>query len=102
MAIGITATLQYPTTSWPISRGKYSCTRQLFESLCHGQVHRREDNQIMGLELLAVALGLSSFSELVQGRHVVIHSDNAGAEWAIRKGESIMHRAGDMAIATCC
>ena len=56
----------------------------------------------MGLELLSVALGLSSFSELVQGRQVVIHSDNAGAECAIRKGESIMHRAGDMATATCC
>ena len=56
----------------------------------------------MGLELLSVALGLSSFSELVQGRQVVIHSDNAGAEWAIRTGESIMHCAGEMATATCC
>ena len=55
----------------------------------------------MGLELLSVALGLSSFSELVQGRQVVIHSDNAGAEWAIRKGESIMHRAGVIPTAMC-
>ena len=56
----------------------------------------------MGLELLAVALGLSSFSELVQGRQVVIHSDNAGAEWAIRKGESIVPRASDTATAAHC
>ena len=55
----------------------------------------------MGLELLSVALGLSSFSDLEQGRQVVIHSNNAGAEWAIRKGESMMHRVGDVATATC-
>ena len=35
----------------------------------------REDNQIMGLELLA-------------GRNVVIHSDNSGAEISVRRGTS--------------
>jgi hypothetical protein len=41
---------------------------------------RRRDNQIMGLELLSISLGLSTFAELIRGRNVVIHSDNTGSE----------------------
>ena len=41
---------------------------------------RRRDNQIMGLELLSISLGLSTFDELIRGRNVVIHSDNTGSE----------------------
>ncbi len=41
--------------------------------------HRR-DNQIMGLELLSISLGLCTFEELIQGRKVVIHSENTGSE----------------------
>ena len=41
---------------------------------------RRRDQQIMGLELLAISLGLSTFHELVVNRNVVIHCDNRGAE----------------------
>ena len=41
--------------------------------------HRR-DNQIMGLELLSISLGLCTFADLIRGRSVVIHSDNTGAE----------------------
>ena len=40
----------------------------------------RKDNQIMGLELLGIALGLSSFSHLIRNRKVIIHCDNTGAE----------------------
>ena len=67
---------------------------------------KRRDNQIMGLELLSIALGnitrrvrliasallaflfrgISTFKEWVRGRDVVIFSDNAGAEHATRKG----------------
>ena len=65
----------------------------------------RKDNQIMGLELLSIALGasgndvlsclcaaslhvpgVSSFSSRLRGKNVIIHSDNAGAEHALRKG----------------
>ena len=46
----------------------------------------REDQQIMGLELLSIALGLSSFEQFLMGRCVVIHSDNTGAECCFRKG----------------
>ena len=41
---------------------------------------RRSDNQIMGLELLAISLGLCTFAELIRERNVVVHSDNTGAE----------------------
>ena len=40
----------------------------------------REDAQIMGLELLAIALGLSKFGSMIKNRNLVIHSDNTGSE----------------------
>ena len=40
----------------------------------------RADNQIMGLELLAITLGLGTFEELLRGRRIVVHCDNRGAE----------------------
>ena len=44
----------------------------------------RRDNQIMGLQLLSISLGFSSFERELKGRHVVVHSDNTGAEvWAL-------------------
>ena len=48
----------------------------------------RADNQIMGLELLAISLGLCSFEWLLEGNDVVIHSDNTGSEMAIRRGSA--------------
>lgn len=38
----------------------------------------RADQQIMGLELLSIALGLSTFQEECRDRCVVVHSDNKG------------------------
>jgi len=46
----------------------------------------RADQQIMGLELLSIALALSVFEEQLRGRKVVIRSDNSGAEWCTRNG----------------
>ena len=40
----------------------------------------RRDVQIMVLELLAIALGVSTFGMLLCGRYCIIHSDNAGLE----------------------
>ena len=40
----------------------------------------RKDNQIMGLELLAISLGLCTFGPQLWGRNIVIHSDNTGSE----------------------
>lgn len=46
----------------------------------------REDNQIMGLEMLSIALGLCSFEHLLRRRRVVIWSDNTGAQAAAGSG----------------
>jgi hypothetical protein len=48
----------------------------------------RSDNQIMGLELLAIGLGLSSFKQQLAKRRIVIWSDNTGAEAAARSGRA--------------
>lgn len=40
----------------------------------------RNDGQIMGLELLAVSLGLCSFVGMLRGRKVIVHCDNRGSE----------------------
>ena len=45
---------------------------------------RRRDNQIMGLELLSISLGLSTFEEMLKGRRIVVHSDNKGSEVSCR------------------
>ena len=42
----------------------------------------------MGLELLAIALRLSTFSALCAGRRVVVWSDNTGSERGAQKGTS--------------
>lgn len=47
---------------------------------------RRADQQIMGLELLSIALGMSTFTAQCSRRRVVVHSDNTGAEAATAKG----------------
>ncbi|CAK0829058.1 unnamed protein product, partial [Prorocentrum cordatum] len=46
----------------------------------------RRDNQIGGLEVLSIALGLATFEPLLSGRCVNIFSDNSGSEWAVRSG----------------
>ena len=45
-----------------------------------GRFRSRRDNQIMGLELLAIALGMCTFEGLLHGKKVVVHSDNTGSE----------------------
>lgn len=44
--------------------------------------------QITTLEILAISIGLSTFQKLLQGRKVVVWSDNKGAEGASRKGNA--------------
>ena len=48
------------------------------EAMAH--FSERRDGQIMGLELLALALALSSFKQMIAGRRIVLWSDNVGAE----------------------
>ena len=65
----------------------------------------RKDAQICGLEMLAIALGLSSFSDELRGRNVAVYSDNKGAEAATRRGSArswdhcqIIHEVWTMAL----
>ena len=50
--------------------------------------HNRNDNQIMGLEILAVVLGLCTFRDKLSGHLVRVWEDNAGAEGSIATGGS--------------
>ena len=47
---------------------------------------KRSDNQIMGTELLSVALGLCTFRNMCQGRTIRVWSDNKGAEHGMSRG----------------
>ena len=46
----------------------------------------RKDNQILGLEMLSIALGLSSFASRITNRRIIVWSDNTGAEAAAKDG----------------
>ena len=47
---------------------------------------KRRDNQILGLEMLSIALGLSSFAPMLANRRLIVWSDNTGAEAAAKHG----------------
>ena len=49
---------------------------------------KRKDNQITTLEVLAIAIGLSTFGALLENKRVSIFSDNEGAEGSVRNGAS--------------
>ena len=42
----------------------------------------------MAWEMLSIALGISTFKELLRGRKVIVWGDNTGAEAACRKGSA--------------
>ena len=46
----------------------------------------RNDAQICGLKMMAIALGLSVFAGELRGRKAIVYSDNVGAEPATRTG----------------
>ncbi len=50
----------------------------------------RCDNQITTLEILAISVGISTFSKELAGRRVVIYSDNKGAEVRISARSSVL------------
>ena len=56
----------------------------MFVSICKVGAVR----QITTLEILAIAIGLSTFQSELKGRKVVVWSDNKGAEGATRKGSA--------------
>ena len=52
------------------------------------QFRQRRDGQIMTLEILAIAIGLSTFADEIKGERLFIFSDNVGAEGACREGKT--------------
>ena len=56
------------------------------EALRH--FRRRGDGDILALELLAIALGVSTFAKQLAGGTVVVFSDNTGAERATARGSA--------------
>ena len=52
------------------------------------QFQERQDKQITTLEILAIAIGLSTFAVELEGRKVIVWSDNTGAESATRNGSA--------------
>ena len=68
------------------------CDGKIFFTDCEPPEHivqrwaSRSDSQIMGLELLSIALAFSTFGHLCKKRRVIVHSDNTGAECCLRKG----------------
>ena len=53
---------------------------------------QRSDAQIMGLELLGLALALSTFAASLRGKRVVMHCDNSGAEVLLLYVMSVLHK----------
>ena len=66
--------------------GKWSYTDGKPSAALMNRLNDRCDNQIMALETMAIALGLSTFEEELEQRSVIVYSDNKGAEAATRKG----------------
>ena len=60
--------------------GQCPWTHAPLESRFMQHFRRRRDKQILGLELAAIGLGLSTFAEELAGRSIIAHCDNSGAE----------------------
>ena len=72
--------------------GKWSYTDSKPSEALMNRLNDRCDNQIMALETMAIALGLSTFEEELEQRSVIVYSDNKGAEAATRKGTAKSER----------
>ena len=55
-------------------------THSAVEDSVLSRFRARKDNQIMGLELLAISMAFCTFDWLLRGRTVVVHCDNTGSE----------------------
>ena len=66
----------------------YTCDMEPPEDILNSW-KARKDNQIMGLEILSIALGFCTYANDIAGRDVIIYSDNTGAEHAVAKGAPV-------------
>ena len=65
------------------------CTKLVPDAIMQKFEHRK-DEQIMGLELLAVLMGVETFQNKLKNRNVRVWTDNIGGECALRKQTSRM------------
>jgi hypothetical protein len=63
---------------------------------------KRDDGQITSLEILAIALGVSTFGDEIAGRRLIVFSDNKGAESATQKGDTSYPFVYYTATCMCC
>jgi len=63
-------------------------TRMDVEKRLMHKFEDRKDNQIMGLEILAIILGIETFKEKMRGKLLRIWTDNSGGEHSLRQGSS--------------
>ena len=63
-------------------------TRRDVEQVLIQKFEHREDNWIMGLEILAILMGIQTFKEQLKGKLVRIWTDNSGGEHSLRQGSS--------------
>jgi hypothetical protein len=54
---------------------------------------KRGDKQITSLEILSIALGISTFGDLISNRRLIVFSDNKGAEHSTQKGRASQYVA---------
>ena len=64
------------------------CTRMLPSASMLQNFQPRADNQIMGLELMAISLGLTTFERWIKNSNLVVWCDNCGSEMALRRGSA--------------
>lgn len=69
--------------------GKWFCEYAPCEEDLVGWFVERSDHQIMGLEILAVLVGLCTFAPQLVGKVARIWEDNSGAEGSLSKGSAV-------------
>ena len=77
------ANLLYPCRDGEVYYTDIAPPASLMESF-----KERADNQIMGLEIASIALGISTFATMIEGRNVKVWGDNTSAEAATRRGSA--------------
>ena len=60
------------------------CKKEVPEQLCKG-FSKRNDDQIMALEMCAILAGLLNFESEIKQQNVRIYTDNVGGKCALRK-----------------
>ena len=60
------------------AEGRFSYTALDPPSWLLGQLKERKDNQITSLEIVAIFLALTTFKSSIEGRSVILYSDNSG------------------------